>query len=401
MWVAPATIMLSTLLSYIDRQLLAVLSPMILQETDLSAQSYTTAISVFSFAYMAGNPIWGSVLDKVGLRVGMLAAVTLWTAASTSHAWVGGFLGFAVARGVLGFGEGGAFPGALRTATEALPPDRQSRGMALGYSGASLGAIITYFITPIALGYGWRKAFLITGGLGAAWLLLWSIVARPPFLPARQRDTTRGIVWPNLFERRCWVVASSFGLGAVALGVVAYLSPLYLNRALGLTQAEIGKVGWIPIVGWEAGYFFWGWIADRYLSNMPDRKRPASIFVLLTILALPVALITQTRSVPVTLALLFWAVFVADGFVVTSLRVGTRIYPADRTAMVAGIGSGAWSAVLAVILPLYGRWVDLHWFGTIFVSMSMLPVAGTALWFWLSRKDALWERDYHSLAKEG
>src|SRR5437867_5067201 len=144
MWVAPATIMLSTLLSYIDRQLLAVLSPMILQETDLSAQSYTTAISVFSFAYMAGNPIWGSVLDKVGLRVGMLAAVTLWTAASTSHAWVGGFLGFAVARGVLGFGEGGAFPGALRTATEALPPDRQSRGMALGYSGASLGAIITY-----------------------------------------------------------------------------------------------------------------------------------------------------------------------------------------------------------------------------------------------------------------
>ena len=74
MWVAPATIMLSTLLSYIDRQLLAVLSPMILQETDLSAQSYTTAISVFSFAYMAGNPIWGSVLDKVGLRVGMLAA---------------------------------------------------------------------------------------------------------------------------------------------------------------------------------------------------------------------------------------------------------------------------------------------------------------------------------------
>src|SRR5688572_30180045 len=94
MWVAPITIMLCTLLSYIDRQVLAVLSPMILSETGLSATSYANAISAFSIFYMIGNPLWGSLLDHVGLRVGMIAAVTLWTAASTSHAWVSGFLGF-------------------------------------------------------------------------------------------------------------------------------------------------------------------------------------------------------------------------------------------------------------------------------------------------------------------
>src|SRR5262249_24345098 len=103
MWVAPTTIMLSTLLSYIDRQLLSVLSPMILNETGLTAQSYTTAISAFSIAYMIGNPLIGSLLDNVGLRAGMMMAVALWTVASTSHAWVSGFLGFAVARAVLGF----------------------------------------------------------------------------------------------------------------------------------------------------------------------------------------------------------------------------------------------------------------------------------------------------------
>src|SRR5262249_19677638 len=101
----------------------------------------------------------------------------------------------------------------------------------------------------------------------------------------------------------------------------------------------------IPMVGWEAGYFFWGWVADRYLADMRDRRTPARIFLLLTFLALPSIFVTHTNSLAVVLALLFWATFVADGFVVTSLRVGTRIYPADRTAMVAGIGSGSWSAV--------------------------------------------------------
>jgi MFS transporter, ACS family, hexuronate transporter len=382
--------MLATLLSYIDRQVLAVLAPTILRDTGLSANDYTKAISAFSYAYMFGNPLWGSVLDSVGLRLGMLMAVALWTAASTSHAWVASFIGFALARAVLGFGEGAAFPGALRTAAESLPASQLSRGMALGYSGASLGALITpLLITPVALQFGWQTAFLITGALGAVWLLIWLAVSRPPFLPVAKRSTFK-MTWPNLLERRFWVVASSFGLGAVALGIVAYLSPLYLDRALGLSQAQIGKVVWIPMVGWEAGYFFWGWVADRYLARMPDRRKPARIFVLLTLLALPSIFVTQTHSLAFVLALLFWATFVADGFVVISVRVGMRIYPADRTAMVAGIGSGSWSAVQALVLPVYGQWVDLRRFGTIFVTMSLLPILGTALWFLLSRKDDLW-----------
>jgi ACS family hexuronate transporter-like MFS transporter len=386
--------MLATLLSYIDRQVLAVLAPTILRDTGLSANQYTNAISAFSFAYMLGNPLWGSFLDYAGLRVGMLMAVGLWTAASASHAWVAGFVGFALARAVLGFGEGGAFPGAFRTAVESLPPKQVSRGMALGYSGASLGALITpLLLLPVAHGYvTWQAAFLMTGGLGTAWMLLWLAIARPPFLPQTKRGGLK-IVWPNLLERRCWVVGASFGLGAVALGIVAYLSPLYLSRALGLSQADIAKVVWIPMVGWEAGYFFWGWVADRFLADMPDRRKPARIFVLLTFLALPSLLVTQTNSLAVVIALLFWATFIADGFVVTSLRVGMRIFPADRTAMVAGIGSGSWSAVQALVLPVYGMWVDRRWFGTIFVTMSLLPILGTTLWFWLSRKRTLWEKN--------
>jgi ACS family hexuronate transporter-like MFS transporter len=382
MWTAPFTIMVSTLLSYIDRQTLAVLSPMILKDTDLNAAQYSDALAAFQVFYMIGNPLWGSTIDYVGLRVGMLCAVAVWTAASVSHAWVAGFLGFAAARALLGFGEGGAFPGVFRTAAEALPPNKQARGIALGYSGASLGAIITpLVVTPFAIRFGWRVAFLVTGGLGGLWLLLWSLIARPPFLQAMP-SVARKFVWPNLRERRVWVVVSSFGMGAVALGVAAYLVPLYLNRALGMEQAQIGHVVWIPLVGWEIGYFFWGWVGDWYVSSVTRAKR---VFLLMGALGLPSLLIPFTTVVPFVLALFFWATFVADGFVVLSLKVGSLIFPKEQTAMVAGIGSGAWSLVLVPILPIYGRFIDLKWYSAIFISMSLLPVLGVATWMWLSK----------------
>lgn len=387
MWVPSVAMMLSSLLSYVDRQVLAVLSPMILRDTGLSAQAYADALSAFSIFYMIGNPLFGSFLDFVGLRKGMFVAVSLRAIASTAHAWMSGFWGFAVARSVLGFGEGSAFPAALKAAAESLPPNRQSRGTAIGYSGASLGAIITpLIVTPIALRFGWRSAFLVTGAMGVGWLALWSIIGRPPYLAQYQR-TSHQAAWPNFGERRLWLVVSSFGLGAVALGLVSYLSPLYLSRAFSLSQAQLGNILWIPLVGWEAGYFFWGWIADKFVRR---GERPTGLFCMLTVLALPTALTTAIHSWPVVLALFFWATFIADGFVVLSLRVGSHLYPRDQTAMVGGIGSGSWSAVLALILPIWGRCFDHNWYGAVFISAALFPVLGTALWFWLSRPEKLW-----------
>jgi len=213
------------------------------------------------------------------------------------------------------------------------------------------------------------------------WLGLWLAVARPPHIPQHHRGRVT-FAWPDFRDRRVWVVMSSFGLGGLALGIVGYLSPLYLNRVLGLSQAEIGKVAWIPFVGWEIGYFFWGWVGDKFAANT---DRPVRIFVLLTLLSLPVALVTLTTSWVLVMALFFWATFVADGFVVMSLRVGSRIFPKDRVGLVAGIGSGSWGAIQFAVLPLYGKAFDHGWYTVCFVSMSILPAVGTLLWLWLSK----------------
>lgn len=382
LWVPVLVMMTCSWLSYIDRQAFSVLSPTITRDTGLSAGGYADAVFGFSIAYMIGNLVWGSLLDFVGLRLGMLIAVGLWTAASAAHSMVSGLWGFAMAQAVLGFGEGATFPGGLRTAADSLPLGKQSRGMGISYSGASVGAIVApLIVTPVALRFGWRAAFVATGLIGVFWLTLWWFVARAPLLPPGPRKSGR-IAWPNMRERRFWLLVVNFGLGGAALGPTLYLSPLYLNRVMGLSQAQLGNILWIPALIWELGYYFWGWVGDRFVRDDP---RPIRLYLMLMILALIPSILTRVDSWPVVLGLFSWAMFIAVGFIVMSLHLGARAYPRDQTGMVAGIGSAAWSAVVAILMKIYGPLFDRQLYSAIFISLSVIPILGTALWWWIGR----------------
>jgi len=384
-WTASVVMMACSWLSYVDRQILAVLSPTILADTGMSAQDYATVVAAFSYAYMIANPLWGSLLDYFGLRIGMLFAVGLWTFASASHAMMSGFLGFAVARALLGFGEGATFPGGFRTAMDSLPPSKQARGIAISYSGGSLGAIVApLIVVPIANAFGWKYAFLFTGALGVVWLALWWFTARPPYLTVPARKPTK-IAWPNLFERRFWALVSAYAVGAFALGPILYLVPLYLNRAMGVSQSELAYLLWVPPFGWEVGYFFWGWASDRYAT---EKDRPLGLYVLLTVLGLPLAGVTLLTSPIAAVLVFFWAMFVTAGFIVVGLRAGARAYPESQRSMVAGMAAGSWSALVAVLLPVLGGWFDQQLYTQTFVVVSLMPVLGTSAWWLLTRSDS-------------
>ncbi|MGD1093026.1 MAG: MFS transporter [Bryobacteraceae bacterium] len=375
----PATVMmLGTLLSYLDRGVLALLSPMILKDTKMSAQAYSEVISAFSFAYMLSTPLWGSLLDRIGLRLGMAVSVVIWMVSSASHSLVSTFLGFAFARGTLGVGEGAMFPGGFRTAMDSLPPEKQSRGIALAYSGSSAGTILApLLITPIAITYGWRPAFLVTPIAALIWLVLWTGTVKPSGIanPVRARK----MAFPNVLERRFWSLVASYALGALPVGAITYLAPLYLSRAFGLTQAQLGFVLWIPPAGLEAGFFFWGWVADKTARGNP---RPVWLFATMAIVALPGAVITLFHSAAAAIALLAVTMFAAAGFVVVALRTGALAYPLDRRSMAAGIASGSFSAAVALVMPLCGRLFDAHLYSRAFLIVSLMPLAGTLIW-WL------------------
>jgi ACS family hexuronate transporter-like MFS transporter len=273
-WIPAGCMMLVSVISYVDRNTLAILAPTIRKETGLSNERYTWIISAFSIAYMIGNPVWGRWLDRLGVRMGMLLAVAFWTAASASHALAVGFWSFALARAALGFGEGATFPGGLRTAVLTLGVAQRARGVAIAYSGGSLGAIVApLVVAPIFDWWGWRAAFLFTGCIGAAWLALWWIVSQRPDL---RHDSSReptppsgeiGMLSPDLpsasaaqvvatarplefTDPRVWSFMIVYSFGALPIAFVLYTSSLYLDQKLGVQQATINKLLWLPPLGW-------------------------------------------------------------------------------------------------------------------------------------------------------
>ena len=399
-WVPCLGMALCSWLSFVDRQVLNILSPTIIKDTGLTAQDFTTATSFFFLTYTLGNPVWGSVLDRVGLRVGMLLAVGVWTAASMSHAAMASFAGFALARAVLGLGEGGTFPGGLRTAVETLPPSLRARGIALSFSGGTIGAVMMpLLLGPLAIEYGWKVAFVATGALGLLWMLVWAAIARPPFLHKSAHMTTK-MEWPNLRERRVWALFFSYALPAISPGPVLTILAIYLVQRLHMTQADVNAVVWIPPLTWGIGYFFWGWAADRYAANDP---RPVGMFVLLTVISLTLGFTTMTTSVPIAIGLISLSTFIGGGFQMVALKVGSYAFPREQSAMMSGIASGSWSLVNFVLLNAIGagvaigglrilpganlisgqRWDEIFWI------IALMPAAGVAIWLFLSRNQAV------------
>ncbi len=177
---------------------------------------------------------------------------------------------------------------------------------------------------------------------------------------------------------------ASYGLAALPLGLILYLAPLYLARVVGFTQSQLGRVLWIPPLGWEIGYFFWGWFADRYAARNP---RPVWLFVLLGLIGLPQIAVTLFRHPAIVLGLMFWAMFAASGFVVVSLRTSAMAYPREQTGLVAGIGAGSWSAIVAVVLPQFGKMFDAHHYAETFCIAGCLPVLAVLCWWLLTLPD--------------
>ncbi len=372
--------LLVSLISYIDRNTLAILAPRILSENHLTAQQYGVIISCFSIAYMVGNPAWGLILDRVGLRRGMAVAVGIWSMAAAAHAWAGGFLSFCVARAVLGAGEGATFPGGLRTVTQTLPVSKRGRGLAIAYSGGSLGAMVTpLIVTPLALRFGWQGAFIATASFGFLWLALWFLVGRhvDSAVVAPAVKSAGGPTWRH---PAIWAYVAAYSLGAAPLGMILYYASLYLRARFHYDQAMLGKVLWIPPLGWELSYFFWGFVIDR------AGPRFREMLLACTLLSLPFAFMNSLPTGPLVLAGMFIAMFAMAGFLVLSVAWVTRVFPPDHAGLLSGIGAGSWSAVVAVTSPGFGLLFDQANYATAFQLAALFPIAGYAIWWVLQRR---------------
>src|SRR6202790_1762078 len=180
-WVICALLLFGVTKNYIDRQVLGVLKSTLQQDFGWNEVQYGHLVSYFQIAYAAGMVLVGRLIDRFGTRAGYALAMAFWSLASMAHAAAGSFASFAAARFALGFGEAGVFPASIKCVAEWFPKKERALATGIFNAGTNAGAIITPLVVPwIALHWGWRSAFLLTGALGFVWLVFWLLLYRKP-----------------------------------------------------------------------------------------------------------------------------------------------------------------------------------------------------------------------------
>src|ERR1035441_10549216 len=133
-WTICALLFFATTVNYADRQILGILAPTLQREIGWSEAEYGLIVTAFQGAYAIGLLGMGRFIDRVGTRLGYSLALGWWSIAAMLHALAASAMGFGCARFLLGLGEAGNFPAAIKTVAEWFP--KRERALATGVFNA-------------------------------------------------------------------------------------------------------------------------------------------------------------------------------------------------------------------------------------------------------------------------
>src|ERR1700733_12335516 len=199
-WFVCALLFAATTINYMDRSVLSLIEPLLHDlpfmgwdfNHDVAHQSvfnnnYGNIIICFQVAYGIGLLTAGRFIDKLGTKLGYAIAITIWALSSMGHALVTSVIGFCIARTLLGLGESGNFPAAIKATTEWFPSEERALATGLFNSGSNVSAFIAPpLVAFVTFKYGWHAAFLTTGSMGVIWLIVWLLF---PYNKLRRAST--------------------------------------------------------------------------------------------------------------------------------------------------------------------------------------------------------------------
>ncbi|MEC3949145.1 MFS transporter [Sphingobium sp. HWE2-09] len=350
-------------INYLSRSVLGVAAPIILTEQAISNAEYSWITSAFQLGVML-QPAAGYFLDSVGLKIGFTICVAAWSLVTMAHGFVNGWFGFAALRGLLGLAEGSAQPAGQKLVAEWFPS--KERGLAGGiYNiGASFGAV---FAPPLVawavIMHSWRLAFVVAGGIGLVWALLWFFYYETPARHRRLGDLERDYILSGqearlaaraqrpsilsmLRQRDMWGIALPRMLADPVWGMLSFWMPLYLARVRGFDLGQIALFAWLPFLAADLGCLFGPAVVtflQRRNVNLIDARRWA--FTLGAVMMTGMAFVGMATNPYAAIALLCLGGFAHQTLSVTVITMASDLFPATRWRR--RPAWRAWRAILA------------------------------------------------------
>ena len=355
-WRICALLFAATTLNYLDRQVLGVLAPDLSRMFGWSEVDYGSIVTAFQAAYAIGLLCAGGIIDKLGTRIGYALTICIWSLAAMSHALAGSVPGFAVVRFLLGLGEAGNFPSAIKTVAEWFP--RRERAFATGIfnAGSNVGAIVAPLTVPIvAVTFGWRAAFLFTGILSATWLVTWLIVYRPPgqhpsvsaaeleFIRSDPADPVTRVPWSHLLRhRQTWAfIVAKFMTDPIWWFFLFWL-PKFLNSEYGLTLTGLGPPLIVIYLMADIGSIGGGWMAGRFLKRgwSVNRARKGAMLIC-ACAVVPIVFASSVTNLWTAVALIGLATAGHQGWSANVFTMTSDMFPRHAVGSVVGLGGFA------------------------------------------------------------
>ncbi len=389
-WIIVVLLLLATSLSFLDRQVLSVSILEIKKSLHISDVDYGFINAGFLVSYAIMFTLGGILIDRYGSRLGLAFSVGFWSFATLLHSLSTSVFHFGLFRFLLGIGEGGCFPGAIKAVMEWVPKNKHALANGIAIGGSAIGAVVAPPLSVYLLGIvGWRGVFLVTGGFGFLWLLSWLFFTRKKRQTAmqisgkalensdNQKEKIKLTTLLKNKEVRVFVVIR-FVLDPIFYFYMFWI-PKYLNEVHSLSLEVIGQILWIPFLALGLANILGGWISDlvfiKTSSVNLSRKLIMGIAAALTI---PIVSVGFLHSYVLILALMALAFFAHGLWITNYITSIGDVFGKQVTSTVVGLSGSAGAVSSLVLNPIIGfvitrfSYSPLWWYAGLMYPLAFL-----------------------------
>lgn len=289
-WWIIILIFVATVINYIDRTAFALLWPEMGKDLGMDNSDYAIMLNVFMATYAVGKFLSGKLYDTIGTRLGFVVSIVVWSLASAFHAFARGLISLSIVRGLLGLGEAGNWPGAVKSNGEWFPVRERAIAQGIFNSGASIGNVIAPFVIVFLYAqFGWKTTYIILGTVGLLWVIPWlflnkSTPEKHPWVTQEERDliladridkdvkvndkNSKSLsVGKILSYKQSWgVLLCRFFIEPIWWFFAGWM-PIYLNKTFELSIEQIAATMWISYLMAAAGSIVGGWFSGLLMKN--------------------------------------------------------------------------------------------------------------------------------------
>jgi MFS transporter, ACS family, hexuronate transporter len=342
-WVMITFAFLATVLNYLHRLSFNYLAAGGHLRNIIPDDTFGYIATAFFVAYMLSNAVSGFIIDKLGTRLGYSLCMAFWTTAGILHAVAVSPIQFGIFRFLLGIGEAGNWPAALKLTGEWFPPEERSAAAGIFNSGAAAGAIIAPpLIALLGTTFGWQATFIVIGVLGYLWLAAFWFTY---YTPEHVKKEAKARIFPpvKLLKTR---FVSSFTTAKFFIDPIWYFITFWIGRYLAdVYNWDLARIGWFAMfpfivadLGNIIGGYFTTFIIKKGIEVPKARKISIGIFGSLIAASLIIGpfLIIGPATALIVLAI---AGFGYASFSANAIALTPDVVPKSATASVYGIAS--------------------------------------------------------------